>query len=155
MAARIDAHPQRCWRNAALAVTVFPPLTGYVEGWMVLLRRRTIEIVEHGWCTLADGEIVDPSLVLAERKGQPVIYFPGNTLSKDELARQLPGSIVPLVCHTQYGKDGMGHSGYRQAYQDAWQQARGEAEKRHLPDSAIHERRRTSQRGMTLLERKK
>lgn len=154
VAQAIGAEPMRCWRNAALAVMLLPELFAdgcYIEGWLVLPREGSIELVEHGWARLSSGELVDPSLVLTEQPDRPTYYFAGYTLSRSQLAALLPGNTLPLVCHSIYGDDGMNNGRYRQAYTTAWQRASDLAHERLLPESAIHEYRRAAKRGMTMI----
>ena len=119
----IQAQPYRCWRNAALAVHLLPEVFAdggrYVEGWIVLPRQHHLAIIEHGWCQLADGTIVDPSILLVEQPSQPIFYFAGLTLTPEQVQEQWPGAVLPLVCHSKYGRDGMQHPGYRHAYEQA------------------------------------
>lgn len=137
----VQAQPYRCWRNAALAVHLLPELFAdggcYVEGWIVLPRPHHLAIIEHGWSQLADGTVVDPSILLVEQPSQPIFYYAGLTLSSEQMQEQLPGAVLPLVCHREYGRDGMQHAGYRQAYEQAWQQARILAAQQGLPETAI------------------
>lgn len=152
IARRIEAERLRCWRNAALAVYLLPDLFAsgsYVEGWIVVPRNRIIEIVEHGWSTVSDREIIDPSIVLVEKQSQQISYFPGYVLSRDQLCELLPGSTLPLVRHTQYGDDGMKHEGYRQAHSKAWQYAQDVAKERQFPLTAIKVSGRSPWRGVT------
>jgi hypothetical protein len=150
----IGAEPLRCWRNAALAVLEFPNLT-YVEGWIVIPGKESIKVVEHGWCTSPTFGIIDPSLVLLEEQ-EPASYFPGFEIDGHEfllrMLRSTPdGRVLPLMCHAQYGEDGMGHEGYKQAYDKAWQRAREVAQERQLPSSAINVSTRSGQLGYTVV----
>ena len=150
----IGAELYRCWRNAALAVLLLPelfPSGTYVEGWIVVPRQKIIEIIEHGWCKTSDQRIVDPTIVLMEDRDQRVFYFPGSELSRDALGRSLPGSTLPLVCHSEYGKDGMQHAGYRLGFAEARKQAGELAEELRLPRSAIKVSSRDPRRGITLI----
>jgi hypothetical protein len=154
VAEAISAEPLRCWRNAAFAVMFLPDLFSrgsYVEGWIVVPRKKIIEIIEHGWSIMPDLGIIDPSVVLIEKRGQPISYFPGYTLSRDLLSNLLPGSTLPLVCHSNYGSNGMEHHGYHNAYQQAWQRARRLAEKKQLPRTAIKVSRRDSRREVSII----
>jgi hypothetical protein len=149
----IEAQPYRCWRNAALAMHLLPSLFSswhYIEGWAVLPRETGIEIIEHGWIARTT-RIVDPSFLLIEHPDQPIFYFPGLSLSWEQLQQCLPGSILPLVCHTDYGETGMAHHGYQAAYEQAWHHARDLAQQKQLPTTTIQVRRRASQKGVTLL----
>jgi hypothetical protein len=154
VAGRIGAEPLRCWRNAAISVFLLSDLLAcgsYVEGWIVLPRQKRIAIIEHGWATLPDRGIIDPTIILTEKQNQPVSYFPGYALSRDQVCGLLSGSILPLIRHSSYGDDGMKHRGYQVAYQQAWQRARELAKKRHLPQTAIKVSGRDSRRGITLV----
>ena len=155
VARRIRAEPYRCWRNAVVAIVLFPELFGhgcYVEGWIVLLGETSVEIVEHGWS--ASGEkIVDPSLVLVKKRGQPTFYFPGLVLPSALLVQSLQGKTLPLVCHSTYGEDGMGHRAYKNAYERAWQRAQDLAREQQFPETAILVSRRNTQcRGVTVID---
>ena len=150
----IHAEPFRCWRNAALAVLLFPELFAagtYDEGWIVIPRASSIEIREHGWCTSPDLGILEPSLVLVEAWEQPLFYFPGLTLAGQDLASQIAGQILPRVCHSHYGPDGMGHPGYKQSYEQAWKRARELADERQLPSTAITVQTRSTRKGFTII----
>jgi hypothetical protein len=140
LATAVEAKPLRCWRNAALAVVRFPDVFvggSYIEGWIVLPRSREIILVEHAWCTLSDNRRLDPSLVLVEKPAQPVFFFAGLEIASADLLSRIQGQTLPLVCHSDYGEDGMQHPGYRQAYLDAWDAARRLAEAAHLSEEAI------------------
>jgi hypothetical protein len=157
VAAHIGAEPLRCWRNAALATLTFPRLFDggiYVEGWIVVARTTTIGIIEHGWCVSPLAGIIDPSVVLTEQRDQPVIYIPGFELTRANLLQSLSGKTVPLVCNSHYGKDGMGHPGYKQSYEQALQHAQDLMQKRHLSEDALHISTRDPQRGVTIIELK-
>jgi hypothetical protein len=136
MALIIGAEPFQCWRNAMLVVLQFPEFT-YVEGWIVLPGKQSITIMEHGWSISPMFRIVDPSIVLLEVREQEARYFPGFEIAGHEFLLRIPGQVLPFVCHAQYGEDGMGHEGYKQAYDNAWQYARELAQERQLPLSAI------------------
>ncbi len=155
VAVLIKAEPLRCWRNAVLATLQFPglfALGAYVEGWIVVPRTQEIAIVEHGWCTSPEAGIVDPSIVLIEKREQPVFYFPGFELAGSSLAQHIAGKTVPLVCNSQYGRDGMRHHGYKHSYEQAWLCAQNLARERHLPQTAIHVSTRDTRRGLTIIK---
>jgi len=127
---------------AALSVLLLPKLffSGtYIEGWIVVPRERPhiIEIIEHGWCKTFDQRIVDPTIVLMEDQDQRVFYFPRFELARAALGRSLSGSTLLLVCHSQYGKNGMQHEGYRLGLAAARKQAGELADEWSLPHSAI------------------
>lgn len=119
----IDAQPYRCWYNARKALLLLPGLlflATYVEGWLVASQQETIQVVEHGWCTLTDGTIVDPSIVLLEENHQELSYFAGLRLSRPLVQELLPhGMQLPLARLLSHRSDGLGHSGYRTAYEAA------------------------------------
>jgi hypothetical protein len=154
-AVQIGAQAYRCWRNAMLAFLLLPerfPFGQYIEGWIVVPRERErrIEITEHGW--IVDGDrIIDPSIVLIEDQSQPVSYFPGLRLSRSCLYQQLHGRTLPLVCHSQFGADGMAHKEYKEAYEQAWQKAKVLATEKHIPQLAIQVRRRDPRIGRTAI----
>jgi len=150
----IRAEPLRCWRNAALALLSLPQLFSsgtYVEGWIVIPKERNIVVCEHGWTMLPEGGVVDPSIVLLERPDQPLFYFPGFELSQERLSQHIAGKILPLVCHSQYGEDGMGHRDYAQSYTRACQCARELADTLHLPQEAIQTSSRDQRLGWTVI----
>jgi hypothetical protein len=153
LAQRTHAEPYRCWRNAVIALLASGKLfarASYIEGWIVLPRPAIIEIVEHGWI-VADQRIIDPSLALIEPLEQPVFYFAGLQLSYDELPDRLQGKILPLVCHSSYGADGMGFPGYQDASIQARRRARALADESHLPETAIVVSTRTSTGAVTVI----
>lgn len=150
----VGAEPYRCWRNAALAVILLPELFAcgrYVEGWAVIPREREIQVTEHGWCLTPGHRIVDPSSVLTEERDQPIVFFPGSELSRPALCTFISGRTLPLVCHAQYGDDGMGHPGYKRGFEEALQFARELARSRGLPQSAIAILKRNPTRGVTVI----
>lgn len=118
----IEALPNRCYRNAWNALIQLPDLFvqgHYVEGWVVFEETNRVVVVEQSWCTLPDGLIVDPSLILLLSPGQCVHYFAGMALNRKQ-TRALEGASLPHVCYDgQYGADGMGHAAYKAAYQAA------------------------------------
>lgn len=160
-AAAIAAEPARCWRNAVLVVLTFPPLFAegtYVEGWIVVQRANSIEIVEHGWCRSPLAGIVDPTIVLRpsillmDSWPQAITYFPGFELPGKQIKEHVAGKTVPLVCHSQYGQDGMQHPGYKRSYEQAYQHARKLAGEQGLPATAITVSKRTGRVGVTIVE---
>lgn len=151
----IRAEPLRCWRNAVLAVGLFPQLFAggaYVEGWVVVPKDHFVEIVEHGWARTAEPRILDPTMVLREPPTQPLSYYPGLEVATQHLVQRTQGQVLPLVCHTTFGPAGMGHPGYKRAYDLAWLQAQTWARKKKLPETAIQvSGRESNHRGITLL----
>jgi hypothetical protein len=154
VAVMIEAEPWRCWRNAALAVFLLSDLFAagsYVEGWIVVPRKKSIAIIEHGWSTTLGRGIIDPSIILTEKESQPICYFSGYEISRDELCGRLSGSALPLIRHSSYGTDGMEHHGYHAAYTQAWLCARKLAEEKQLPQTAIQVSGWDSQQMVTIL----
>jgi hypothetical protein len=156
LAALIGAQPFRCWRNAALTMILFPKLFErgtYVEGWLVIPRSHRVDLVEHGWVTLPEVGILDPSLVLIEDPEQPVLSYPGFEIPGNRFAHEVDRHIFPLVCNSQDGKHGMGHRGYRESYRLARQRAQQLAQQRHLPPSSVSVRTKGGKREMTIIAR--
>ncbi|MEO6892096.1 MAG: hypothetical protein ABI324_24175 [Ktedonobacteraceae bacterium] len=154
VAACLPVEAYRCWRNAVLAMCHFPEMfaTGYYhEGWIVVPLGPTIKVCEHGWCSLADTRI-DPSIVLITPPQQPVEYFSGMALSHAHLRQTLAGRTLPLVCHTDYGPDGMEHAGYKAAYDQAMKRACDLATEQHLSPEAIHVCGKEPDDGWTILK---
>lgn len=120
-----EAVPHCCAKNAWRALICVPDLffpTGeYIEGWMVYETETQVMLVEHCWTELAPGpvrHIVDPSIVFLVRPGQPVRYFVGVRRSWRE-TEALEGELFPHVRFDRYGEDGLGHPGYRAAFEQA------------------------------------
>ena len=157
LALRIGALPLCCWRNAALAMLDLPELFErgeYIEGWIVVPDEKSIRVVEHGWCLTNDHQIVDPSIVLLEEEGQSIDYFSGVAVSRGQLQQAVSKTILPLVCHTNYGEDGMNHRGYSDAYERACQMARVRAQEKHLDERAIEVDTKDNKLGMTILQQR-
>ncbi len=154
IASAIGAEPFRCWRNAALTVLAFPDLFAfgtYIEGWIIIPRMQTIAVMEHGWCLAPDLGIIDPTIVLLEPQVSAVEYFPGFERAGQGFAQQVESKVVPLVCNSQYGQDGMEHTGYRQSYEVAHKRAHALARERQLSPTAVTIHRRSTQRGATFI----
>ncbi len=123
LAAAIGAQPFQCALNAWRALIEFPALfrSGgrLVEGWFVVESDDRVVMNEHVWCELADGSIVDPSVLLLVPATTPVWYFAGLTRSWEE-AETLEGEYFPHVRFDgRHGPDGLGHPGYRAAREAA------------------------------------
>ncbi len=116
-----------CYENAYpmfFAIpALFEPHGLFIEGWITFVSADQIVVMEHGWCVSTQGQIIDPTIVLAVAPGQPVFSFPGVLRGKAELER-LENELFPHVRFSEYGDDGMLHPDYRAAYQAAHQQAR-------------------------------
>ncbi len=115
-----------CYENSYASFFAFPalfdPSGRLIEGWMVFEEPDRVVLMEHGW--LAGGShIIDPTIVFAVNPGQPVYYFPGVERGRSELER-LENQFFPHVRFCDYGADGMGHPGYRAAFNAAHQKAR-------------------------------
>jgi hypothetical protein len=119
IAAAIHARPFHCAVNAWRALIEFPEFfreDGHlVEGWFVVEEEERVTLNEHVWCELANGHIVDPSVLLLVPETTPVFYFPGLTRTYAE-AEALEGAFFPHVRFDgKHGDDGLGHPGYKAA----------------------------------------
>ena len=119
----IGAQPFHCATNAWRTLVEFPDLfqTGghLVEGWFVIETDDRVVMNEHVWCELADGRIVDPSVLLLVPAHTPVWYFAGvrRTFAETEA---LEGELFPHVRFDGvHGEDGLGHPGYKAAREAA------------------------------------
>lgn len=124
VAAAIKAQPNHCavnaWRALIEVPTLFRQGGHLVEGWCVIEEATQVALVEHVWCELANGLIVDPSVLLLVSENTPVFYFAGLTRSYAE-TEALEGALFPHVRFDGvHGDDGLGHPGY----QAAWRAAR-------------------------------
>jgi len=109
------------WRALICLPQVFYPRGEYVEGWIAYETEECVKVVEHCWCELIMDRlrrILDPSIVFLVGEAQPVFYFPGVRRSWQE-TEQLEGEWFPHVLFESYGKDGLGHPGYRAAHDEA------------------------------------
>lgn len=119
IAVAIDAQPFHCTVNAWRTLIEFPELFrrgGHlVEGWFVIEEEERVTLNEHMWCEMADGQIVDPSVLLLVPETTPVFYFPGLTRDYAE-TEALEGEFFPHVRFDGlHGEDGLRHSGYKAA----------------------------------------
>jgi hypothetical protein len=115
------ARPNSCFKDAWEAFINFPQWFRrgtYVEGWVLIEVNDEIEVIEHGWCTLPDGTIVDPAIVLLVGPDVPVLYFTGIEYTWEETL-SFENEWLPRVRFTQYGSDGMEHADYKAAHDDA------------------------------------
>jgi hypothetical protein len=125
MALLMGARPNCCFDNAwRLFLRSFPevfyPDGKFIEGWYVLDFPEKVVMNEHGWCELPDGTMLDPTVVLMVPPDQPVFYFPGVTRSWEEVHTLVQEEQwFPYVRGAEYGEDGLGHPGYRAAYEAA------------------------------------
>lgn len=122
LATAINAQPFHCAINAWRALIAFPDLFRdggrLVEGWFVIETAQCVVMNEHLWCELADGHIVDPSILLLVPETTPVFYFPGLRREYAE-TEALEGELFPHVRFEGYGDDGLGHAGYNAAREAA------------------------------------
>jgi hypothetical protein len=80
--------------------------------------QTSVVLMEHGWLVSNGGRIIDPTIVLTIECGEVVHYFPGVVRKYAELLA-LEHELFPHVRFDCYGNDGMGHTGYRTAYEAA------------------------------------
>ena len=122
VATLIQAQPNHCALNAWQALIEVPTLFrlgGHlIEGWMVLEEDTQVALVEHVWCELADGRMIDPSILLLVPESTPVFYFAGVKRTYAE-TEALEGALFPHVRFEAYGADGLGHPGYKAAWRAA------------------------------------
>jgi hypothetical protein len=125
IALRMGASPIQCFDNAwrmflRTIPEFFYPDGIFVEGWYVLDLPEKVVMNEHGWCELPNGTIIDPTVVLLVPQDQPVFYFPGVSRSWHEVSRLVDEEKwFPYVRGAEYGEDGLGHPGYKAAYEAA------------------------------------
>src|SRR5262249_21378592 len=115
------AQPNCCFKDAWQAFINLPQwfLSGrYVVGWVVLVIECEAGFIEHAWCLLADGTIVDPAIVLLVGPEVTVQYFTGIEYTRSQ-ALSFEDELLPRVRFTRYGDDGMGHPDYKAAHSSA------------------------------------
>jgi hypothetical protein len=115
------AEPNACFKDAWNALINFPELfrqSRYVEGWIVLETSNEVLLIEHGWCMLPDGRVVDPAIVLLIGPDEPIVYFTGVEYTWEKTLT-FEGELLPRVRFTYYGSDGMEHSEYKAAHEAA------------------------------------
>jgi hypothetical protein len=78
--------------------------------------------MEHGWL-VSGAQLIDPTLVLSLVPDRAVFFYPGVIPSWSE-TDGLENELFPHVRFSGFGEDGMGHPGYRSAYEAAWQRLR-------------------------------
>ncbi len=120
IAKAIDAQPNHCAVNAWRTLIEFPEIFrdgGHlVEGWCVVEEKEHVSLVEHVWCEIGTGKIVDPSLLLLVEESTPVFYFAGVMRTYAE-TEALEGKIFPHVRFDGFhGENGLGHPGYHAAW---------------------------------------
>ncbi len=114
------AEPNSCFKDAWNALINLPQWfrqSKYVEGWIVLETGDEVLLIEHGWCMLPDGRVVDPAIVFLIGPGDPIVYFTGVEYTWDETLA-FEGELLPRV-RTTHGSDGMEHNDYKTAYDAA------------------------------------
>ena len=115
------SQPNACFKDAWEALINLPQWFRhgtYVEGWIVIELASEILVIEHGWCMLPDGRVVDPAIVFLIGPEQSVIYFPGVAYTWEETLA-FEGELLPHVWETSKGGDGMQHPAYKAAYEEA------------------------------------
>lgn len=130
-----NAQKYRCWYNAYSALLQLPglfPFSTYVEGWAVLPKEQEVVVLEHGWIEQSHGRVVDPSLVLLEKKDQQVHYFAGLQLDCFQLPN-LEGIPLPIARLLEPEKNDLGPLEYKIAYDAAMQCAEELATKMGVP----------------------
>jgi hypothetical protein len=133
----IHAQPCQCAMNSWRALIHFPDLFQQggqlIEGWFVIETADCITLNQHMWCELANGRIVDPSVLLLVPPTTPVYYFAGLARSWEQ-ARALEGQWFPHVCFDgTHGSDGLGHPGYKAAREAARRKAFALSSAHHTP----------------------
>lgn len=125
-ALRTGAEWGHCYENIYPVFFAFPqvfyPHGQFIEGWIVFEDQSKVILMEHGWL-LSGKRIIDPTVVLATDPDQVIHYYPGVLRSWEE-TDALENELFPYVRMSSYGEDGMGHPGYKAAYEAAVQQAR-------------------------------
>jgi hypothetical protein len=95
-------------------------LASYTEGWLVVPKDHKVQVIEHGWITCLDERIVDPSVVLLEKKVQELSYFPALHVSWPQvqaLPEEVPFPLAHLLSPTGHE---LGDPNYRAAYDKAF-----------------------------------
>ncbi|HEU5379005.1 MAG TPA: hypothetical protein VFV38_26580 [Ktedonobacteraceae bacterium] len=120
IAKAIDAQPNHCAVNAWRTLIEFPEIfrdDGHlVEGWCVVEEKEHVALIEHVWCELGTGQIVDPSILLLVEESTPMFYFTGLTRDYAE-TEALEGEFFPHVRFDGlHGENGLGHAGYHAAW---------------------------------------
>lgn len=122
-----QARPHHCYANAWHAIVSLPDLFAQesflVEGWIVVDLPHEVCVIEHGWCVRTQQtqqQVIDPTIIwLILGNDIAVHFFPGYQHTVEAVS-QLRCEQLPLVRTAGcYGPDGLGHAGYRRAYEDA------------------------------------
>ena len=149
LALMIGARPHECYATAWDALIDHPDLFrdgSFIEGWLLIECESEVLVIEHGWCSQSDGQIVDPSIVLLVEDTRRVQFFPGVRRTWAE-TEALDGEMFPHVrFDEEHGEDGMGHLDYKAAYELAVQAATD------LATSSIPPKTLTIQTAQPLLE---
>jgi hypothetical protein len=126
----IDAQPNTCFDNVLDMFLKYLPDEisscggKLIEGWYVVDLEDEVVVNEHGWCSLPDGRIIDPTVVRLVPPAYPVYYFPGVERSWQEVQDivQQKDAYFPYVRSVGiYGKDGLGNQAYKAAHDAARQ----------------------------------
>ncbi len=127
VAITIGADPNTCFDNTwRMFIRYFPEVFKahgtFIEGWWVIDLPDQVVMNEHGWAELADGTIVDPTVVLLLDPETPVYYFAGVARRWQEVDTIVRAEQwFPYVRFGAYGEDGLGHPAYKAAYDAARQ----------------------------------
>lgn len=128
----INAQEYQCWYNACAAITSLPERlvsASYTEGWLVLPQERDIQLIEHSWISCLQERVIDPSIVLLEKSGQQLTYFPALHIQGELVEAIPPGTFLPLAHHLSPTGDTLGYPPYRAAYDAALAYAEQEAQR--------------------------
>ncbi|GHO82289.1 hypothetical protein [Dictyobacter formicarum] len=135
------ANPNTCFDNVIDMMVHYLPEAfsaagKLVEGWYVVDLEDEVVLNEHGWYTLPDGRILDPTVVILVPPERPVYYFAGveRTYQEVKTILQQKEAWFPYIrCVGTYGDDGLGHPDYAAAYEAARKKALALAHASKLP----------------------
>lgn len=126
MAIFTNAEWGHCYENCYHGLFTFKealyPDGVFIEGWIVFTDQEHVVLMEHGWI-VRRARIYDPTIVLVTMPDRPIAYFPGVTRTWEEM-EALENEFFPHVRFEDYGEDGLGHTGYKAAYEAATAYAR-------------------------------
>lgn len=143
VAITIGADPNTCFDNTwRMFIKYFPEVFKahgtFIEGWWVIDLPDQVVMNEHGWAELADGTIVDPTVVLLLEPDVPVYYFPGvarRWQEVDAIVRE--EHWFPYVRFGEYGEDRLRHPAYKAAYDAAQQKVMSLAQATNPPKQIL------------------
>src|SRR5581483_8973289 len=95
----VGSQPNSCLKDAWEALINLPHWFHhgrYVEGWIVIEVASEVLVIEHAWCLLPDGKVVDPAIIFLIDRQQSVMYVPGVTYSWEETLA-FEGELLPRV----------------------------------------------------------